>query len=319
MALNAQSIVNAVLHGNMMVASRLMRDLDDRVDAAQALFSEIYSHTGNAQIIGITGNPGAGKSTLVDVLITAYRKQQLTVAVVAIDPSSPYSGGAILGDRIRMQRHTSDDGVYIRSLATRGAFGGLSRSTFDVVSVFDAMGVDRILIETVGVGQDETDIMKLAHTTVVMTVPGLGDDVQAIKSGILEIANVLVVNKSDRDGADTTAHELFQMLDLRSDNKDVDIIQTIANASDINKSAVFELISSIDKHQASIAQGQARDALLHKQATIYLKELVRSLLADKITDITMEHGGFESLATSVAKRESDPYTVAHAILKDIQQ
>ncbi len=319
MVLNAQSIVNAVLHGNMMVASRLMRDLDDRVDAAQALFAEIYSHTGNAQIIGITGNPGAGKSTLVDVLITAYRKQQLKVAVVAIDPSSPYSGGAILGDRIRMQRHTSDDGVYIRSLATRGAFGGLSRSTLDVVSVFDAMGVDRILIETVGVGQDETDIMKLAHTTVVMTVPGLGDDVQAIKSGILEIANVLVVNKSDRDGADTTAHELFQMLDLRSDNKDVDIIQTIANAPDINKSAVFKLISSIDKHQASIAQGQARDALLHKQATIYLKELVRSLLADKITDIAIEHGGFESLATSVAKRESDPYTVAHAILKDIQQ
>jgi LAO/AO transport system kinase len=223
--------VERVLGGDVRAAARLMREVDDRSPAARAALKALHPHTGRGYIVGITGNPGAGKSTVVDGLIAHYRARGERVGVVAVDPTSPFSGGAILGDRIRMQRHATDDGVFIRSLATRGHLGGLSRSTFDVVAVLDAMGYQRILVETVGVGQDEVDVMKAAHTSVVVTVPGLGDDIQAIKAGILEIADVLVVNKADREGADRTERDLMHMLDLRADGerKEVEILRTIAN------------------------------------------------------------------------------------------
>src|SRR5438552_2340896 len=179
-----------------------MRDLDDRIPGSVDTLKKLYPHTGGAYVIGVTGNPGAGKSTVVDGLISEYRKAGQRVGVVAVDPTSPFSGGAILGDRIRMQRHATDEGVFIRSLATRGHLGGLSRSTGEVVHVLDAMGHDVVIIETVGVGQDEVDVVTQAETSVVITVPGMGDEVQAIKAGILEIADVLVVNKADREGAD---------------------------------------------------------------------------------------------------------------------
>ena len=185
-----------------------MRDLDDARPGAVEVMKRLYPHTGRAFVLGITGNPGAGKSTVVDALIDHYRKQGKRVGVVAVDPTSPFSGGAILGDRIRMQRHATDDGVFIRSLATRGHLGGLSRSTSDVVAVLDAMGYDVVIVETVGVGQDEVDVVSQAETAVVVTVPGLGDEIQAIKAGILEIADVLVVNKADREGADRTVRDL---------------------------------------------------------------------------------------------------------------
>ena len=200
------ALVEAVRAGDIRASARLMRDLDDRRPQAIATLKRLYAHTGGAYIVGITGNPGAGKSTVVDALITHYRAAGERVGVVAIDPTSPFSGGAILGDRIRMQRHALDEGVFIRSLATRGYLGGLSRSTFDVVAVLDAMGYQRVLIETVGVGQDEVDIMRAAHTTVVVTVPGLGDDIQARQRASAQVAELVRALVADRADAALAAH-----------------------------------------------------------------------------------------------------------------
>ena len=188
-----------VASGNIRAAARLMRDIDDGMPGATEALKAIFPRTGRAYIIGITGAPGAGKSTLTDRLVAHYRALGKSVGVVAIDPTSPFSGGAILGDRIRMQDHATDPGVFIRSLATRGNLGGLSRATGEVIRVMDAMGKDVVIVETVGVGQDEIDIAKTAHTTVVVVVPGMGDDIQAIKAGILEVADIFAVNKADRE------------------------------------------------------------------------------------------------------------------------
>ncbi len=257
----AMTDLDAILAGNVREAARLMRDLDDRQPGALAALKQLFPHTGKAYIVGITGNPGAGKSTVVDGLISHYRAAGERVGVVCIDPTSPFSGGAILGDRIRMQRHALDPGVFIRSLATRGHLGGLSRSTFDITHVFDAMGFERILIETVGVGQDEVDVMRAAHTTVVVTVPGLGDDIQAIKAGLLEVADVLVVNKADREGADRTERDLMQMLDLRSgERRDVAIVRTIATRGTANGSGIAELATAVEAHRTRVWTGQGAAA-----------------------------------------------------------
>ncbi|HEY6101133.1 MAG TPA: methylmalonyl Co-A mutase-associated GTPase MeaB, partial [Anaeromyxobacter sp.] len=201
--------------GEVRAAARLMRSLDDRLPEAEAALRALFPRTGRAYVVGLTGSPGVGKSSLTDRLISQYRKAGKSVGVVAIDPTSPFSGGAILGDRIRMQDHALDPEVFIRSLATRGHLGGLSRSTSDVVQVLDAMGKDVVIVETVGVGQDEIEVATFAHTVVVVAVPGLGDDVQAIKAGVLEIADVFAVNKADREGADRTVRDLQMMLELR--------------------------------------------------------------------------------------------------------
>src|SRR5262249_39215500 len=209
------SLADRVLKGDVRAASRLMRDIDDGSADAIAALRALFPSTGRAYVVGITGAPGSGKSTLVDRLIAVLRKQGQTVGVIAVDPTSPFSGGAILGDRIRMQEHATDAGVFIRSLATRGNLGGLSRATGDCIRVMDAMGLSWILVETVGVGQDEIDIAQMAHTTVVVLVPGMGDDIQAIKAGILGVADIFAVNKSDLDGADRVVRELRAMLELR--------------------------------------------------------------------------------------------------------
>src|SRR5262249_45044745 len=208
------SLVDRVLAGEVRAASRLMRRIDDEDPAATADLQALFPRTGRAYVLGVTGSPGAGKSTLTDRVVARFRAQGKSVGVLAVDPTSPFSGGAILGDRIRMQDHASDPGVFIRSLATRGSLGGLSRATGDCIRVMDAMGKDVIVVETVGVGQDEIDIAQMAHTTLLVTVPGMGDDIQAIKAGILEVADVFIVNKADLDGADRTVRELPQMLQL---------------------------------------------------------------------------------------------------------
>jgi LAO/AO transport system kinase len=264
----------------------------------------------------LTGNPGAGKSTVADALIATYRARELRVGVVAVDPTSPFTGGAILGDRIRMQQHALDRGVFIRSLATRGQLGGLSRSTLDVVLVLDAMGFDRILIETVGVGQDEIDIMRSAHTSVVITVPGLGDDIQALKAGILEIADVLVVNKSDREGADRTVRDLMHMLDLRagSGRGDVPIVQTVAAWGTREKSGIAELAAAIDVHREHVLSGADAVARRRQRALAHVSELVRGLLTERAEKALAVHGGLDQIAEQVAEREQDPYTAAESIL-----
>ena len=217
-------------NGSRRALARAITIVEDERDGFEDVMKEIYHHTGRAQVIGITGAPGAGKSTLSDALIKQFRKQGKTVGIVAIDPTSPFSGGAILGDRIRMNDLTLDKGVYIRSMGTRGSLGGLSRKTADAVKLMDAFGLDVILIETVGVGQSEVDIVKNADTTLVVLVPGLGDDIQAIKAGILEIGDVFCINKCDRDGADRLNVEIEMMLDLgEAQNWRPPIERTIAN------------------------------------------------------------------------------------------
>ena len=308
--------IDPILQGDIRAAARLMRDLDDRRPDAIATLKALFPHTGKAYLVGVTGNPGAGKSTVVDALIAHYRAAGERVGVVCVDPTSPFSGGAILGDRIRMQRHALDPGVFIRSLATRGHLGGLSRSTFDVAHVLDAMGFDRVLIETVGVGQDEVDVMKAAHTTVVVTVPGLGDDIQAIKAGLLEVADVLVVNKADREGADRTERDLMHMLDLRAtgERKEVEIVRTIAIRGNADGSGISELGGAIERHRGRAWTGPGAAQRATARATAHLQELVRALLADRASRAMAARGGLGEIAQAVVDRRTDPWTVAEELV-----
>jgi len=305
------SLAEGVLRGEMRAAARLMREVDDRTPVAERELRLLYPHTGRARIIGITGNPGAGKSTVVDGMIGRLRADNKKVGVVCIDPTSPFSGGAILGDRIRMQRHATDPGVFIRSLATRGHLGGLSRSTSDIVAVLDAMGMDVVLVETVGVGQDEVEIVSLSHTAVVVTVPGMGDDIQAIKAGILEIADVLCINKADREGADRAERDLIAMLHLRApvhDAPEVEIVRTIASTG----TGITELLAAIDRHQ-----GRAGDVMKTRaraRARAQIVELVHErLLGD------LAAAGLDQLAAAVAERTRDPYQAADELLASLPQ
>jgi LAO/AO transport system kinase len=308
--------IGPILEGNVRAAARLMRDLDDRRPEALQALKALFPHTGKAYVVGITGNPGAGKSTVVDALIAHYRAQGERVGVVAVDPTSPFSGGAILGDRIRMQRHALDPDVFIRSLATRGHLGGLSRSTFDVAHVLDAMGYSRILIETVGVGQDEVEVMRAAHTTVVVTVPGLGDDIQAIKAGLLEVADVLVVNKADREGADRTERDLMHMLDLRTgDRKDVEIVRTIATRGNADGSGIAELAKAVETHRERVWQGPAGPERANTRAVAQLAELVRALLADRAARTMAARGGLHEIAQAVVEHQKDPWTLAEELVE----
>jgi LAO/AO transport system kinase len=307
---NAGELAGRVLAGDLRAAARLMRDLDDGAPGAVEALRVLYPHTGAAWIVGITGTPGGGKSTLVDALVGDLRARGQRVGVVAVDPSSPFSGGAILGDRIRMQRHALDPGVFIRSLATRGHLGGLSRSTADAAVVLEAAGFQAILIETVGVGQDEVDVVRLADTTVVVTVPGLGDDVQAIKHGILEIADVLVVNKADREGADRTVRDLHAMLSLRPDSApELEILLTVASRGD----GIAELVRAIEQHRRrqedSGAFAQRRRAQAEAQLRAQLAERLR-----RQAELQIERqGGIARLAGEVAARRRDPYSVVDEI------
>lgn len=310
------TLVERVLAGDVVTAARLMRDLDDRVPEALAAVKALFPHTGRAYLVGITGNPGAGKSTVVDALIAHYRGQGERVGVVCVDPTSPLSGGAILGDRIRMQRHALDPDVFIKSLATRGHLGGLSRSTFDVAHVLDAMGYERVLIETVGVGQDEVDVMRAAHTTVVVNVPGLGDDIQAIKSGLLEVADVLVVNKADREGADRTERDLVHMLGLRADaaRSRVEIVRTVATRGIATGSGIADLAAAIERHRAEVWNGPTAAARRLARAEAHVVELVRALLADRAARALADRGGLSEIARAVVDHTADPWTLAEELL-----
>ena len=244
--------------GDARALSRAISTVENRTPGWSELLKALFPHSGHARILGLTGPPGAGKSTLVDQLARHYRKENQTVGIIAVDPTSPYTGGAILGDRIRMQDHFSDPGIYIRSMATRGSLGGLARTTADVATVLDASGRDLVMIETVGVGQDEVDIVRLADITIVILVPGMGDDVQTIKAGIMEIADIFVINKSDHEGAERVEREIraLQSLAVRSDNWTPPIVKTVASEG----AGIAELAAAIRDYRGVPAEGKSGPA-----------------------------------------------------------
>ena len=310
-------LAERVLAGDVRAAARLMRLIDDAQPSVEEELRALFPRTGRAWLIGITGNPGAGKSTLVDRLIAHLRKLGKAVGVLAVDPTSPFTGGAILGDRIRMQDHATDPGVFIRSLATRGQLGGLSRATSDCARVLDAMGKDVVLIETVGVGQDEVEVCRLAHSTIVVVVPGLGDDIQAIKAGILEVADLFAVNKSDREGADRTVRDLRHMLELtslsrvaRADGREhweIPILKTVAARDE----GITELLTALEQHRAFLIESGELMKREEQRAKTELVEVLRErLLRVALAKLAGQGAQLDDLAARIARREVDPYTVA---------
>lgn len=309
------SLAQRILQGEVRAAARLMRDIDDGIAGAVEELKRLYPHTGRAFILGVTGPPGAGKSTLTDKLIEAFRGKGMTVAVVAIDPTSPFSGGAILGDRIRMNRHANDPGVFIRSLGTRGHLGGLSRSTNDIVSVFDAMGWEVIIVETVGVGQDEVDIVRTAHTSLVVTVPGLGDDIQAIKAGILEIGDVFVVNKADRPDADRAARDLEVMIDMNHRGEGEwrpPVVRTVAQKNE----GVSELVEKIEAHRNYLCGSGRLTHFEENKSALRFTELLKDRLFQQVHERIREGGRLSRTVQAIARREIDPYTAVDDILAE---
>lgn len=307
-----QSWVSRIRSGDVRALARAISTIEDNRPEARELLKALFAHTGHARVIGLTGAPGAGKSTLVDQLAREYRKQGRTAGILAVDPTSPYTGGAILGDRIRMQAHHADPGIYIRSMATRGNLGGLARATTDAATVLDAAGKDLVLIETVGVGQDEIDIVRLADITVVILVPGMGDDVQTIKAGIMEIADIFVINKSDREGADRVEREIrsMQSLAVRADKWTPSIVRTVASEG----KGIAELAAAIVEYERYLEQ---KDLLLKKKITNWrerLVEMLRDSLLECLLSERLPEAEIARLAEEIAEHKRDPYSLAEEIV-----
>src|SRR5271154_6758341 len=287
-----------ILDGDARALARAATAIENRKPEAEDLLKQLFPHTGRASVIGITGAPGAGKSSLVDQFIRELRREQKQVAVVAVDPTSPYTGGAVLGDRVRMLSHHADPGVFIRSMATRGWLGGLAATTTDLTMLLDAAGFDAVLVETVGVGQDEVEIARLADVTVVVLVPGMGDDVQAIKAGIMEIADVFVINKSDQPGAEQLEREIksMQSLAMRKDFWVPPIVRTVASEG----TGIAEALAAMRSY---LERGEAKERAVASW-TLRLKEMLRERALDRFA-----HVDFEAAAVEVAARKVDPYTL----------
>lgn len=297
--------------GDRRALARLITLVENRTPEVPAVMQRLYPRLGRAMLIGLTGPPGAGKSTLGDKLIAQFRQAGKTVGVVAVDPSSPFSGGAVLGDRVRMQEHFLDPGVFIRSLSTRGRHGGLARASREVVHVLDAFGFDVVLVETVGVGQTELDIMGLAHTTVVVLVPEAGDTIQVMKAGLLEIADVFVVNKADRDGARRLKNELEVMLHLRpASSWNVPVLLTEANA---NK-GIEELVKQIEGHGAARREARSADGDARERVAEW-KEILRDEVVQRL-DRAFASGALDAVAARLGGGGIDPYGAALEVLAD---
>jgi len=311
--------IDKIRSGDIRTASRLIRNLEDGVLAARTEMKQLFTYTGKAHVVGITGSPGAGKSTLIDGLVEYFRKAGETVGVLAIDPTSPFTGGAILGDRIRMQRHAEDRDVFVRSLATRGALGGLAKATGDAIHVMDAMGKDIILVETVGTGQQEVDIINHSHTVIVVLIPGMGDEIQAIKAGIMEIADIFVVNKADRDGASKLRRELSVLLDMAPPNSFAGgwrpPIVMVENAFDPECfcKGMVDLTTAVAAHYKHMANHDLLGSRMRRKATVELREAIRTCVLEPILDRLICGGDMDAMIERMLKKEVDPYTLAEQI------
>lgn len=309
---NNTSLIDGIAAGNTRAVARAISKVEDVSSEASQLMKSVFPMTGRGLVIGITGAPGAGKSSLVDKLALHYRRQGERVGIVAVDPSSPFSGGAILGDRIRMQTLGLDEGVFIRSMATRGNLGGLARSTVDAVSILDAAGYGKIIIETVGVGQDEVEVVKAADVCIVVLVPGMGDDIQAIKAGIMEIGDIFVINKADREGVNTTEKELEALLSLasRADQWEPPIVKTVATES----KGVQELAAAVENYRQSHLKTEVGNPRQQAIARWRILELLRERLLTQTLASSGASEKLERLASEVASRQRDPYSAVDELL-----
>jgi LAO/AO transport system kinase len=309
---NLNGLVEKVLKSDERAMARMISLAENRADGVTEALSTLYSKAGKAHVVGVTGSPGAGKSTLVDQLSTEWRKRDLRVAILAVDPSSPFSGGAVLGDRIRMNSAAADQDVYLRSLASRGSLGGLSRATIDAIQILDAAGFDRIIVETVGVGQGEVDVMRLAHTCLVLLVPGMGDGVQSMKAGIMEIADHFVINKADRKGVDQLYKDVRILLSLASyadDDWEPSILKTVATKGE----GTAELVEKVEEHRAWMAESKAGKDRLKNMMRDQIQQLCFDTLRRQYVAST--EGLMEGLVAECLTRKSDPYTAAQVLVK----
>ena len=310
-----EKLVSGVTSGRYRALAQAISLVERDAPEINRLLSEIYPLTGKAKIIGITGSPGAGKSTLVDALARFFRKQDLKVGIIAVDPTSPFTGGAILGDRIRMQELYTDRGVFIRSMATRGFMGGVARATNDVVDLLDAAGFDIVLVETVGVGQDEVEVIRTVQSNLVVLVPGMGDDIQAIKAGIMEIGDVFVVNKSDRPGADRTVTEITMMMSLVEEHGDwiPPIVKTVASKSN----GISELVDAIETHRRYLVASGELDRRNRERVRIRIETQLKETFMTRLIGGAVSREEYESLLEDVLRKKNNPHDAAESLLRRI--
>ncbi len=339
--MSEDTLIADLLDGKHRALARVITKIENRSPGYRNLVSQLHEHTGNAEVIGITGSPGAGKSTLVDKMAATYRDRGETVGVIAIDPSSPFTGGAVLGDRIRMASNVGDMDVFFRSMSARGSLGGLSTATTDAVKALDAFGKDKIIVETVGAGQNEIEIVKTADTVSVLVPPGAGDDVQMLKAGILEIADIFVVNKADMDGANRTVMELREMIGMRDsspmaghhgaealadsddgagDDEDEEgwepaIVETVAKTGE----GVDEFLETIADHVAYLGESGELEAQARQRYEAEIKALLREDTAGLLNDELAARGGLESYIDAVLEKETDPYAVADELMGPLEE
>jgi LAO/AO transport system kinase len=309
-----EKIVKGVLNGDRRSIAKAITIIENKTPEAQELIAKIFPHTGKAHVVGLTGAGGAGKSTLIEKVVREYRRRGKTVGVIAVDPTSPFTGGAFLGDRIRMQELSTDEGVFIRSMATRNYAGGIARATKDAAKILDATGKDIVIVETAGAGQSEVEIVKVAQTIVVMHAPGLGDEIQAIKAGIMEIADIFVVNKADRENANKTAIDIQAMLQLsnKKGGWKPPVLKTVA----LTGEGVPELIEELEEHRRFLEDNpECKEDLLRDKAEADLLEAVKERISKALIDELKREGKFDKLLREIIEKKTDPASAAVKLVK----